>query len=497
MIALSKEELALLHILSCDKLTRRTLKVLRGGADLFPKRIFPHLHSILVTYLQAYSKCRKSNTDAALDRQLYIADALKALEDSQMLEAQKDRGRAVLTAYAEQNELKQEEGLELLRYVTEQHVARQVTKELSNSSAFEALRKTVERGQELVQAVRKQEDVVDQTRGGVDLLASIPDLMTTRTRIPFGIPYLDKATGGGASTKELAVIGAGTGGGKTMTATDIACQQALMGNLTLWFTYEQPFDNDISERILANFTGIPLSTLRNKAFTDMSIEQQELYRSCTSGIDCLVGVDFSTAANFDPEDDRDTGGVYSIEKQIRQAEERTGKKCKFVILDWFGQIIENQAALQEVDLSTNYRHFARKFLAELLDMMARLDVFVLLFHQLNAKCCDAAPTYVPNKTDFQDLRSLANNAHWAFLIGKLDPNNICWFRCDKGRLKGVGTQTIQLDGEHARFVAVEGWAPGRDGNFYNYRVTQDSSGQEEEIEDSRTSDILRSYMEEN
>ena len=268
----------------------------------------------------------------------------------------------------------------------------------------------------------------------------------------------------------------------------------MLGNLTVWFTYEQPFNNDISERILANLTGIPLSTLRNKSFGELTPEQQHLYRSCTSGVNSLVGVDFSTTENFDPTDEFDTGGVYSIEKQIKLAEQRTGRKCKFVILDWFGQIMENQAALQEVDLSKNYRHFARKFLADLLEMMKRLDVFVLLFHQLNAKCCDASPTYIPNKTDFQDIKSLANNAHWAFLIGKLDDNNVCWFRCDKGRRRGVGTQTIQLDGEHACFVAVEGWAPGRDGNFYNYKAVKDYGSDEDEGINTRANDILNAYM---
>ena len=493
MIALTKEELALLHILSCDDTTRRTLKACRNKVELFPKRNLPHLNLILMQMLLELAECKKQRKPLKLNRQEFIANALKALEDSQMLDEQKDRGKALLTAYAEQvEELDKDKGKELLLYLIEQHCTRQVTSALGNSTAFASLRRMVDEGHALVQSM--QEETQEKQQGGVDLIATIPELMATKTRIPFGISYFDKATGGGACTGELAVIGAGTGGGKTMCATDIACNQAMLGNLTVWFTYEQPFNNDISERILANLTGIPLSTLRNKSFGELTPEQQHLYRSCTSGMDSLVGVDFSTTENFDPTDEFDTGGVYSIEKQIKLAEQRTGRKCKFVILDWFGQIMENQAALQEVDLSKNYRHFARKFLADLLEMMKRLDVFVLLFHQLNAKCCDASPTYIPNKTDFQDIKSLANNAHWAFLIGKLDDNNVCWFRCDKGRLRGVGTQTIQLDGEHACFVAVEGWAPGRDGNFYNYKAVKDYGSDEDESINTRANDILNAYM---
>ena len=186
MIALTKEELALLHILSCDDTTRRTLKACRNKVELFPKRNLPHLNLILMQMLLELAECKKQRKPLKLNRQEFIANALKALEDSQMLDEQKDRGKALLTAYAEQvEELDKDKGKELLLYLIEQHCTRQVTSALGNSTAFASLRRMVDEGHALVQSM--QEETQEKQQGGVDLIATIPELMATKTRIPFGI----------------------------------------------------------------------------------------------------------------------------------------------------------------------------------------------------------------------------------------------------------------------------------------------------------------------
>lgn len=280
----------------------------------------------------------------------------------------------------------------------------------------------------------------------------------------------------------------------TMCATDLACAQARLGHLTMWFTYEQPFDGDIAQRIVANFTGLQLSSIRNldyQAFTD---QQKMLLNASTAGIaDNLVGVDFSTNAAFDPADPQDIGGVYSIQRRIKQAEQRTGRKVKFVILDWFGQIISRLAAYSNIDLSTNYRHFSRTFLAQLRQMMQRMDVFILVFHQLSQKACDAKPTYVPNKTDFQDMKTLANNMQWCFTIGKRDQQNgVCWFNTDKARRCRPSLQLIQMDGQHARFKLTQDYIPDHRGHFINIKQPRQEQAGKPQL-DGRTQDILRAY----
>lgn len=334
MVALTREELALLHIVGCEKLTRRALRAVQKGAVLFPPRSLPHLYLFFKTFLKCLKKNRTGFGRLVVNKQVFAADLLEALEGSQMISEQAVRCKLLLEEFMQLNkELPYEEGLVYLRTLVENFVQRQASSALGNSAAFVALRKTIDRGTELLAELSKD---TPKEEPAINLLESVPQLMTKRTPIPFGVPYLDYATCGGACTKEMALIGGGTGGGKTMCATDVACAQARMGNLTLWFTFEQSFNNDISERILANMTGIARPNFRNKSFSELAPEQQQLYFSAVAGMSNLIGIDFSSPKNFDPDDLDDFGGAHSIEKQIIRVEERTHRKVRFVILDWFG-----------------------------------------------------------------------------------------------------------------------------------------------------------------
>lgn len=157
------------------------------------------------------------------------------------------------------------------------------------------------------------------------------------------------------------------------------------------------------------------------------------------------------------------------------------------------EIIQNIAMHRSLDLSTQYRYVARAFLQNLRDVMERHDVFILLFHQLDEKACRAAPTYIPKKTDFQDIKTIANNMEWCFLLGRLDPNNICWFHTDKVRTAKPTLQTLRMDGDNARFVKVTGWTPGHDGNFINYEMMSKAAEAAPVVDDPRTADIMAAY----
>lgn len=492
----NKEELALLHIMCCEALTRRTCRILTKKVELFPRANLPHLNLILHEFIKQVAKDKPvSGAWKVSNKDKFAADVLETLEGSNIVNELKERGKEILQGFIDETgEKSYEDGLELLRNMVVKFSERQLTSAIINGTAFAALKGLVNRGEEVIEEVSKSDNPDDKPLEAFDLVAAVPSLMRKRTLIPFGLTYLDQATRGGVCTKEMALIGAGTGQGKTMLAVDVSCAQARQNHLTMWFTYEQSFENDISERIMANFTGIGLSELRNKPFNELSESEQKLYWAATQGIDNLIGVDFSNNRMLDPNDPRDNGGVYSIEKQITAVEERTKHKVKFVIIDWFGEVIAKLAAAANVDLQDGYRFFARDFLRELREMMDRKDVFIMIFHQLSQKACDARPTYIPNKTDFQDMKTIANNMEWCFVMGKLDEGDIRWFRTDKARRCQPSTMTIKMDGEHARMLKVEDYYPGSDGNFhtkdeFSVRKTQD------EPPDARTLDILSAYSE--
>lgn len=769
MIALQKDELALLHVMCIDKLFARTCKLLRKDQNIFKSRKAPYLDMILNTYLAQVAKSRKQG-QKQINKQRIAAQCLGKIQRAQLSSQLKQRAKNFIDHYVNQVQpLDYQQGKEYLKQIIQAFCSRQLSLALVNSPAIETLQRLVQQGKLFISTMSQSQQ---QKQSSINILSCLPQLLKRRVRIPFGVPYFDLATCGGVCTKEMAIIGAPTGGGKcqaygtpllmydgsttqiqdikvgdllmgpesnsvqvistskgrgpmykiipaagdsfqvnhkhiltlavhgiaavviqgrkyqnhqlldialdkylalhsgikkylrlirvpiqfqqekdvaytnayftglglgsglpvkeqdipylgslvyrrqflagivdacgrvqekgvrlciaqqyvpqvirvaqtsgfsirtadieytqqysatmldksyiqiymvgefatlplmtaikdklvsthrylrfrveqvpnadyygfmltgngrymhsdcivthnTMCATDLACAQARMNHLTMWFTYQQPFDGDIAQRIVANFTGMDLSSIRNLDYDAFSQQQKMLMNASVSGLaDNLIGVDFSTNAAFDPADNQDIGGVYSIQKRIIQTQKKTGRKVKFVILDWFGQIISKLAAYSNVDLSVNYRHFARTFLAQLREMMQRRDVFILVFHQLSQKACDAKPTYIPNKTDFQDIRTVANNMQWCFLIGKRDQQTgVCWFNTDKARRCRPSLQMIQMDGEHARFRKVQDYIPTHKGGFISIKQQQQSKEIQQQL-DSRTSDMLRAY----
>tara|TARA_B100001971_G_scaffold139337_1_gene128723 strand:+ start:959 stop:2365 length:1407 start_codon:yes stop_codon:yes gene_type:complete len=80
------------------------------------------------------------------------------------------------------------------------------------------------------------------------------------SKIPFDMTMLDKITNGGISPKTLTVLLGGTGVGKTLVKTHLACQYMRQGLDVLYITMEMA-EERIAERIDANLMDIDLGQL--------------------------------------------------------------------------------------------------------------------------------------------------------------------------------------------------------------------------------------------
>ena len=57
--------------------------------------------------------------------------------------------------------------------------------------------------------------------------------------------------------------------GKTATAIQLVGSQLLVGNPVAWFTFEQPFDQDLMQRMVSFITGYSLDIIRGREFKDL------------------------------------------------------------------------------------------------------------------------------------------------------------------------------------------------------------------------------------
>lgn len=81
-------------------------------------------------------------------------------------------------------------------------------------------------------------------------------------RIPFGIKFMDKITGGGLPDKTLSVFMAHSGGGKSAFLINYAANALLQGKNVLYITLELA-EERVAERIDANLIGMDLSDIKN------------------------------------------------------------------------------------------------------------------------------------------------------------------------------------------------------------------------------------------
>ena len=87
-------------------------------------------------------------------------------------------------------------------------------------------------------------------------------LHSKESRIPFGINYMDRITGGGLPDKTLTVFMAHSGGGKSAFLINYACNALLEGKNVLYITLELA-EERIAERIDANLIRMNLSDIKN------------------------------------------------------------------------------------------------------------------------------------------------------------------------------------------------------------------------------------------
>lgn len=100
-------------------------------------------------------------------------------------------------------------------------------------------------------------------------------------RIPFGIKYMDKVTGGGLPNKTLNVFMAHSGGGKSAFLINYACNAMLVGKKVLYISLELS-EERIAERIDSNLLRMSISDVA-KTDKDKYVSLVESIKNKTVG----------------------------------------------------------------------------------------------------------------------------------------------------------------------------------------------------------------------
>ena len=468
MQTLNTAELAFLSILGNEELTRKALKLYAGQVYLFTDMFCPHLNLMWNAYVALLGQYRKE-FGLKLRGDIVAAGLSEAVAADRNLPPElRDRCDAVLQKLASGDLPDTSEGTALIGRLVKLDGNRKLMAKINANADLQALQQSLDASRRVLGDL--SDNASAAADGSLDMVFSpfrdIRKLATRQVRVPTGINWLDDLSSGGGREGDKWLILGTSGGGKSVCAVQYACAQALMGNDTLWVTYEQSIEGDLAERMIANITDTSLSRIRDLGFDNLPEEVREKFLTAVAGVDDrLVALDM-TRWQKDPTDPEDNCGIASVRKQFLRLKEQ-GHRPKTVILDWFGSMMAHIAANEGLDLASCYRFKAQEEIDKLVAFAKEEKVLVIVFHQLDTAANEARPTSIPGANQAQDMKSLQNYFDLVLTIGKRDENEVCYFANPKNRKGQRIVRTLRLIGDKARFVMEDGWLPdSRTGSFY-------------------------------
>ena len=476
MIPLDKNDLCLLHVISNKDLLLQALKAAKRGADLFPQRRRPHLSLMWKTMIDEVVRSKKENRWLEINKQNYVAEVLEKLKEADMLPENKEKLKQLCTSYLNDIELDPEDGKRYLKEVLEEAINRKLSVAISSSQSFSAIKKLVEQGSEIRETV---DNPANKTLY-INPLLKVEKFLKRVPKTPMGVNYFDKVTCGGMSEGEVCLIAGLMGAGKSMQTIQFVGSQLLLGNCVAWFTFEQPFDQDLMQRLVSFVTGYDLDMIRGSEYKDLSEQVRLKFEQVrTQAADKIISTDFSSNDMLDPDDPEDDFSAYSIDKRLTMWQTSQGKVPTYVMVDWLGAAVKNIATKRGIDIgqATEYIAIANNFLTDLVQIAKKFHTRIIIFHQLDPSIKKSPPSRKPTSVELQFIKSASNWTDYAIVQGKRDDNQRCWYICDKNRKAYPTECVIELDGNHARFKLLEGYAPGRNGNFINIAELQKESEQ--------------------
>lgn len=491
MQTLSKVELAFLSVIGYPELTSKALKLCADKVILFDKNTHPHVSMMWSVYLNTLKKYKKK-FGLKVSHDLIAGDLDEAIKnDEDMPEEVLSSCETILNRLVTGQLPSRDDGIALIQSLVNLDANRKISAQVLKNADLETIQKTLDSSKRVMTILDNTEDL-NKGRILFNPFNEIQNLAKHVVRIPTGINFLDIASSGGGRSQELWLLLGPSGGGKSTFSVQYSASQALMGNNTLWVTYEQSMEGDLAERLIANVTDCSLDDIRDIGFDNLNQDIRNKFWAAVNGSEEHLKVLDMTRMEFDQEDPADDSGIYSVWKRIKELKAE-GWSPKTVLIDWFGAMMSMIGTVTGQDLSKAYRFLAQHQIDIARKMVKDEDIMCIFTHQTDMQTQHARPTYPPDKTNSKDMKDLCNYMDIVLTLGNRDKNDIQYFNAAKARKGASVLQTVQLLGEKARFKKADGWLPNRDGNFYR-PSDEYTSDEEDDIQDETARSYTREIM---
>jgi hypothetical protein len=343
-------------------------------------------------------------------------------------------------------------------YVTEPGgVLQQVVDEVKVAPALRraALETDPVRRDRLIAAVG---DLRSRTRvtaaNSVDLFD--PEVMarlTSGTRVrETGVDYLDKAVRG-LPPVALAGLIAGTGGGKTMFGTQLACESVLRNRNTVYFQYEQILGGDVAERFYSYAGGASRAELAG-GYADYPAALKERIAKLRP----LFVKHFRIYGMAGDVDNQGGGGVAEMGAILRRLEMSEGWRAELVVVDWLEPLWASWERDASREKARDKREEYKLIIANLKELRDAFKLDLVLLHQIAPGLMEKmSPAARPEKTMAEEVKAFPNLMDACFCFGRKDEASDCmWFVVSKARWAPTASRIVQMDAARNRILDRHG-----------------------------------------
>lgn len=319
----------------------------------------------------------------------------------------------------------------------------------------------------LVKALGLASDEIAKATSSEETVVELPLMnpvrfMPEQVKLPTGVRWIDTLSGGGHVRGSFIGYLMPTGGGKTLTATDLVVAQAKRQKHSVLFLYEQGIHNDVAARLFCRmFDDRDIDFFRNTQAVNWSKEDKVRYCHLAEAIGPYVHVvDFASTGN------RGVNGVRDVEEVVVGMQEQ-GMGPDYVIVDWLWPMVMRYCASNGISSEEGgLRHAALLMLDQMRGMGKRLGVIPMVFHQLKTTKARANPSVVPSVTDAMEVGTFSYFMDACYVAGNRDiETNVMWLTINKSRFGAPQNVLGHMIGERGVIELAENMVADFRGRF--------------------------------
>jgi len=283
-----------------------------------------------------------------------------------------------------------------------------------------------------------------------------------RSKIPFGVDWIDIGQGGGARPGETTAVIAPTGGGKTTVGFQLANSLVNAGRYVAHLSLEQCFKGDLQRRIMVLATESSREDWEDirevpQHLWDRWDAKKYLWRQYYAGYEhFLRNPDFelkSLRQAFDPMMEHIST---QHDQWVKDGRPDTVNEpvLDTVIVDWYGELLQlwKQTHVYGRD-SSAMRDAAMNLKKGLRDWAEYMNVRMVILHQ--AKGAEAKNRRL-SVHDAQEDSNFGDRMNYCWgLSGYEEGEGLVWAHMSKGRDAPKMTIPLHLNGERCRFEMTD------------------------------------------